>query len=135
MIFTDNICTSKQKIKIKPNINEGGNIILRCGQDSYYDCSPSNRSSGILTTRNTPCILVIIIDSENIKFEGTYRREDLCKTEKEEAEAALRKTESDFSHKLIGFGAAVALLLILLLVVTAGWVWTCCILQKTTEIR
>ena len=58
-----------------------------------------------------------------------------CDAAKDKVEKALREAESSFSRKVIGFGAAIALLLILLLVVTGGWVWTCWILQKTTEIR
>ena len=68
-------------------------------------------------------------------FEGTYTLQKQCKAEKDKIKEDLRKAESSYYNKLIGFGAAVTLLLILLLVVTGGCVWTCWILRKTTEIR
>ena len=40
-----------------------------------------------------------------------------------------------YYHRVIGLGAAVGLLSILLMIETGGLVWTCCILRKTTEIR
>ena len=64
-----------------------------------------------------------------------YKHKDQCNAAKDKAEEDLREAESSFSRKVIGFGAAIALLFILLLVVTGGWVWACWILQKTTEIR
>ena len=66
---------------------------------------------------------------------NTYKRKKQCDAAKNKAEEDLREAESSFSRKVIGFGAAIALLFILLLVVTGALVWTCWILQKTTEIR
>jgi hypothetical protein len=72
----------------------------------------------------------------NTNFEGNYILQGQCNAaNKEKIAKALREVESSYSHRVIGLGAAVALLLILLLVVTGGWVWTCWILRKTTDIR
>lgn len=70
----------------------------------------------------------LVLTGNTDNFEGKYTLQNQCN-------AAKKKIKEDLSNKLIGFGAAVALLLILLLVVTGGWVWTCWILRKTTEIR
>ena len=58
-------------------------------------------------------------------FEGKYIRQDQCN----------KVQDSTNSHIIIGLGVVVALLSLLLLVVTGGWVWTCWIMRKTTEIR
>ena len=59
-------------------------------------------------------------------FKGTYVRQNQCNKE---------KASSEVSHIVIGLGAAVGLLSILLLIVIGGWISTCWIMRKTTEIR
>ena len=62
-------------------------------------------------------------------FEGKYLHQSQCKNNKAPSET------STTSHTVIGLGAAVVLLSILLLIVTGGWICTCWIMRKTTEIR
>ena len=63
-------------------------------------------------------------------FEGTYIHKNKCFTG-----SGNEVSSKANSYKVIGLGAAVALLSTLLLLVTGVLIWTCWIMRKTTEFR
>ena len=127
-----NGCTKWKKIKYTSD-----SISLFCGGEHFHTFSNIKPQPGIYIKSiiNYASFIVNALaptGNNTDAFKGTYTLQKQCKAEKDKIKG---KAESSYYNKLIGFGAAVALLLILLLVVTGGCVWTCWILRKTTEIR